>query len=60
MKTDVVTIKNTGASVNINAGPNATHNPPTSLEWIEKYIRNNSGDAAKLIDLYGKVINQLN
>jgi competence protein ComEC len=91
LKTDVVTIKNTGssdvkmkgwklisvtgnqtfnfpdnyvlkagASVNINAGPNATHNPPTSLEWIEKYIWNNSGDAAKLIDPYGKVINQLN
>jgi competence protein ComEC len=49
-----------GASVNITAGPNATNNPPTSLEWTKKYIWNNSGDVAKLVDPYGKVINQLN
>ena len=91
LKTDVVTIKNTGstdvkmkgwklvsvtgnqtfnfpdnfvlkagASVNITAGPKAVDNPPKSLKWTGSYIWNNSGDAAKLVDPYGKVINQLN
>jgi competence protein ComEC len=27
-----------GAFVNITVGPNATHNPSTSLEWTEKYM----------------------
>ena len=91
MKTDVVTIKNSGstdvkmkgwklvsvtgnqtfnfpdnfvlkagASVNITAGPKAVDNPPKSLKWTGSYIWNNSGDAAKLVDPYGKVIHQLN
>ena len=49
-----------GASVNITAGPKAVNNPPASLKWTGSYIWNNTGDAAKLLDPYGKVISQLN
>lgn len=53
-------VLNAGASVNITSGSNAVHNPPKSLKWTGSNIWNNDGDAAKLIDPYGKVVSQLN
>ncbi|WP_052131657.1 S-layer homology domain-containing protein [Planococcus sp. CAU13] len=48
-----------GASVNITAGPNAVHNPPSSLKWTGAYIWNNDGDPAALYDSAGKLIHRL-
>ncbi|RNF39756.1 S-layer homology domain-containing protein [Planococcus salinus] len=48
-----------GASVNITAGANAVHNPPSSLEWSGAYIWNNDGDAAELYGPNGSLVHRL-
>lgn len=37
-----------GTSVYVHSGPDATDNPPTDLRWTTNYIWNNSGDKAVL------------
>ncbi|WP_349407923.1 S-layer homology domain-containing protein [Pseudalkalibacillus sp. SCS-8] len=48
-----------GATVKIVAGRGAVANPPTVLLWSKAYIWNNSGDAARLYDPQGKLIDEL-
>ncbi|WP_162287884.1 S-layer homology domain-containing protein [Indiicoccus explosivorum] len=47
-----------GYSVNINAGRNSVHNPPSDLEWSDAYIWNNDGDEAELYDPAGVLISE--
>lgn len=44
------------ASVNITSGRNAEDNPPASLKWTGKYMWNNDGDLAHLVDPNGKLV----
>ena len=45
-----------GATVYVESGPDARHNPPTSLWWTAAYIWSNDGDEARLYNAAGKLV----
>ena len=48
-----------GASVTVTTGGNAYESRPTHLLWTKAYIWDNNGDAARLVDPQGTIIDEL-
>ena len=47
-----------GTPVRIHSGPDASESWPTDLKWTGKYIWNNKGDDARLLDAQGNEIDR--
>lgn len=51
-------ILRSGQSVNITSGPNAFHQPPQSLKWTNANVWDDGGDAAKLFEFPGSMLDE--
>jgi len=47
-----------GDDVRVHSGPDAEDDPPTDLKWTTRYIWNNDGDEARLIDAQGREVDR--
>jgi len=47
-----------GGWVRVHSGPDAVDSPPSDLRWTRRYIWNNEGDEARLLDARGSEVDR--